>query len=388
MSQLVLLVLAGVCGAGYLWGSSAPSPEGAGIFSAPAPRYASSIPTLRGSLLRGRRDATTISDIEVARLMERLAAAVRSGATLQAAWKAIAATTHSDPLRQLAHRMADGGVLLPGQGVQSALRTHPALSSLELALRLCHRTGAPTAAVLHRIAGTVRDMHDADRARDAAFAGPHATARLLLLLPIAGIALGTVIGVNPIRVLTTTATGLAMLTLGLILTAAGWWWMHRLIRRATGPRHPVEPALILDLLAAPLSAGSPLSLALAEVGECVEHTHPGNPIARALRHTAAAISAGVPLATACARLPEELSAVREAAIVAEHSGADLAAGLRSASEDIRRDAAREAEARAAGLAVQLVIPTGLTLLPAFVILGIIPTVSSLLGSATSDAFGL
>ena len=42
---------------------------------------------------------------------------------------------------------------------------------------------------------------------------------------------------------------------------------------------------------------------------------------------------------------------------------------------------------AAQLAVRLVLPTGLTLLPAFVALGIIPTVISLLGGTFSLTLG-
>jgi tight adherence protein B len=53
--------------------------------------------------------------------------------------------------------------------------------------------------------------------------------------------------------------------------------------------------------------------------------------------------------------------------------------LRSAARDARRGRARDAEVRAAELAVRLVLPTGVALLPAFVALGIVPTVISLLG---------
>src|SRR5690625_701142 len=64
---------------------------------------------------------------------------------------------------------------------------------------------------------------------------------------------------------------------------------------------------------------------------------------------------------------------------AESSGADLAQVLRSAARDTRRSRARQAEERAAHLGVRLVLPTGVALLPAFVVLGIVPTVMSLLG---------
>ena len=46
-----------------------------------------------------------------------------------------------------------------------------------------------------------------------------------------------------------------------------------------------------------------------------------------------------------------------------------------------------AEVRAAELAVRLVLPTGAALLPAFVALGIVPTVISLLGGTLSLTSG-
>ena len=76
-------------------------------------------------------------------------------------------------------------------------------------------------------------------------------------------------------------------------------------------------------------------------------------------------------------------------MLAESSGADLAQVLRSAARDTRRSRARQAEERAAHLGVRLVLPTGVALLPAFVVLGIVPTVMSLLGGTlTLTAAGM
>ena len=74
-------------------------------------------------------------------------------------------------------------------------------------------------------------------------------------------------------------------------------------------------------------------------------------------------------------------------MLAEGTGADLARVLRSAARDLRRGRARDVEVLAAQLAVRLVLPTGLALLPAFVALGIIPTVMSLLGGTVTFSPG-
>src|SRR5699024_3031223 len=86
-------------------------------------------------------------------------------------------------------------------------------------------------------------------------------------------------------------------------------------------------------------------------------------------------------------LPAELAVLARSAALAEGTGADLSRVLRSAARDARRGRARDAEVLAAQLAVRLVLPTGIALLPAFVALGIIPTVISLLGGTMTLAPG-
>jgi pilus assembly protein TadC len=60
------------------------------------------------------------------------------------------------------------------------------------------------------------------------------------------------------------------------------------------------------------------------------------------------------------------------------TGAPSAAVLRSSAAFERRAELRRAERRAAELGVRLVVPLGLCALPAFVCLGIVPVVISLL----------
>lgn len=388
MSAVALL--AGVTAlAALLWAAAPEGPRqrrGATPISSAVPSATGAATASLGSEGVGPAARSLVTALDVARLMERLAAALRTGAAPRTAWAAVARSLDPGPLQGMAARMADGseaGLVLEraAAGASSA----PALRSLRAALEICARTGAPTASVLGSIATTLRDLHDARLARESAFAGPRATGRILLLLPVTGIALGTLIGVNPLRVLTTTPAGLAMLAAGITLTVTGWWWMHRMMRRAAGTPPAVDPSIVLELIAAPLLGGSPLADSLRCVGDALRPIPGAHDLAEDLTATASALSAGVPVGTACLRLPATLRPVREAALLAESSGADLAEGMRAAGADLRRGAAREAEAAAARLGVSLVLPTGLTLLPAFVVLGIIPTVTSLLGAAIGDA---
>jgi tight adherence protein B len=66
---------------------------------------------------------------------------------------------------------------------------------------------------------------------EAQLASPRATARILMLLPLFGIAMGMMMGVNPVGWLLGTPLGLACLVGGLALTALGYWWTSRIVQR-------------------------------------------------------------------------------------------------------------------------------------------------------------
>jgi len=107
-----------------------------------------------------------------------------------------------------------------------------ALARIAAATTLSTRTGCSLAAV----AGAVEDDLRA-RARHraelrAATAGPRASAVVLAGLPVLGLLMGSGVGADPWRVLTTTAAGQALLVGGVALEAAGLAWSHRLVERA------------------------------------------------------------------------------------------------------------------------------------------------------------
>ena len=79
----------------------------------------------------------------------------------------------------------------------------------------------------------------------AMLAGPRATARLLAVLPGAGILMGTGLGVDPLALLTGTPVGAALLAAGGGLVLIGLAWTERLARTAdpvwTGAREEAPP---------------------------------------------------------------------------------------------------------------------------------------------------
>lgn len=100
---------------------------------------------------------------------------------------------------------------------------------------VCEASGAPVAAVLHRLAATLEADHDAAAQRETALAGPKATVRLLTWLPAVGLGLGMLMGVDPLGALFGSAIGWAILAAGLGFAVAGRFWSAKLIRAAATP---------------------------------------------------------------------------------------------------------------------------------------------------------
>jgi tight adherence protein B len=170
---------------------------------------------------------------DAADLAEHLAAAFRAGLPPSRTWALLAA--RPGPFAGLAAAVAlrlelglpSGRSLLPSAGRRGAV-----LMPVAAALDLCERSGAPTADVLERLAAGLRA--EAAAATDAriALAAPRATAGVLSLLPIAGLGLGVLLGVDTVHVLVSTPAGHACLLLGVAAWAAGRWWIHRLVASA------------------------------------------------------------------------------------------------------------------------------------------------------------
>lgn len=93
------------------------------------------------------------------------------------------------------------------------------------------RSGAPAADMILRYASAQRDALDADRERAIAMAGPRATVRVLSWLPLIGVALGLLIGVKPVELISG-VPGQLSLGSGAVLYLLGRLWMRAMMTRA------------------------------------------------------------------------------------------------------------------------------------------------------------
>ncbi len=101
---------------------------------------------------------------------------------------------------------------VPGQG---------GLLRLSQAWQVSAVTGAPLGPTLTTLAQAMRAERDLAQVVAGELASPRATSRLLLVLPIFGIAIGELIGARPLRWLTTGVAGPACLLAAAVLSAAG-----------------------------------------------------------------------------------------------------------------------------------------------------------------------
>jgi pilus assembly protein TadC len=148
-------------------------------------------------------------------------------------------------------------------------------------------------------------------------------------------------------------------------------WLPTRRRRSRDPGPAVDPAVVLDLLDAALTAGVSIPAALDALGHALPAGQ-GEP----LRRVAGALRLGADWDQAWLGLDDGWAAVSRALAPAWCDGVAPGAGLRQAAEGVRARRGASAREAAARLGVQLVLPLGLCLLPSFVLLGLVPVLLS------------
>jgi Flp pilus assembly protein TadB len=174
--------------------------------------------------------------------------------------------------------------------------------------------------------------------------------------------------------------GPAGLPAGAVVAAVAWVAVGRMEAPADRRRREQVEAglpLAVDLLAACLAAGQAPGTAVAEVADALE-----GPLHDELAGVAARLRLGAdPVAVwrEVAQRPQ-LGRLGRCVVRAVDSGASVAEAMTRLSEDLRRDARARVEARARSVGVRAALPLGLCMLPAFVLVGVIPLVAGSLSA--------
>ena len=297
----------------------------------------------------------------VAAVVQRLAVLLSAGVTPASAWEYIDAG-QAPIVERVAAMVARGTPVADALAASVAAapqNERGAWWALAAAWRVAADAGAPLAPSLRPFAASLRSLADAQREIAVALAAPVATARLVMALPAVGVVFGMLLGFDTVGVLFTTVPGLVCLAVGtgLMLLARGW--NRRLVARAQPT--DLAPGLRYELTAIAVSGGGALDRATASVDGALADGAQGD--------------------------GDDGGAEREgvAAVLALSRRAGVPSGelLRSEAEEARRAARAAAAARASVLGVRLMLPLGLCVLPAFMVLCVAPLLIAVITSTVS-----
>jgi tight adherence protein B len=219
-----------------------------------------------------------------------------------------------------------------------------------IAWQVCVNLGAPVAHVCEVFGEAFSEFGRIERDVETAVAGPKFASRIMLTLPAVGVLLAAALGLNAIEFLLSTALGWICLSGGVGLLGLALWWSRQLI---AGVHLRDAPLGVVPLV------------------------------------TSAALRAGIGMRTASDALDsacDKAGLLRFAPVgdrelqLASAWGIPLAdVVLVSARLDRAREMAR-VRSRAQELSERLLVPLGACVLPAFILLSVVPIVVQLIGS--------
>jgi tight adherence protein B len=170
---------------------------------------------------RGPVGLGVLDDAGLLAVVEAVVTQMRAGADPAVAWS-------------VAGEIVAGADLAPGGPAASEAADTVTGRAVSAAWRLADRTGAPLADTLDGLCVGLRQQTEVAAAIDGELAAPRATARLLALLPLAGLAIGQLIGADPLQVLMSSLLGRCCAAAGAVLLVTGQLWMRWCVGRVEG----------------------------------------------------------------------------------------------------------------------------------------------------------
>ena len=249
---------------------------------------------------------------------------------------------------------------------------HSVTEALELATRdddeawrvlaavhaVAHDTGAPLGDALWALSGALSERDEVTQAVRQAIIAPLYTKRLLMALPLLGLVTSWALGVDAIGFLTGSGLGvLSLLVAGVLLLGAERWSGHMIREAIPGPGY-LSPAL--DLLGIAASGGASPELAKKRVENALEDFQLASP---------------------------ERDTVGELTALSRRVGVPLRALAKAEASWSRARAKAFATEKAHALSVKILFPLGALVLPAFVLIAVVPVVFALLQGALSTGGG-
>lgn len=251
------------------------------------------------------------------------------------------------------------GPLLAGEQTAAALAAGPGPEWRVLAAlwRLAELSGAPLVDTVERFLRSLRELHRVAERRAVLLSAPRATIRLIAALPPVALLLAALLGFDPMLALAHPA-GWALLLCGALLLVLGVRWAQRLAARVA--RADWVAGWEFELAATALAGGGSTAVALRQAVECAD-------LARAEWISLAALGPGGDVTRILLRA-DRLGVPRMRLLLGEAAARRL-------------EAQTELERAAERLGVVVLIPLGVCVLPAFVLLGVVPVLMAVLEGA-------
>ena len=230
--------------------------------------------------------------------------------------------------------------LRAGMSVSDVKRRFVPNSAALQALALCEKLGSAPAENLERLAHVEAEQAKAVAALDVAASGPRASARLVSFLPIVVLLGGQLLGMRVLNSLNPLTFG--SIAIGLLLLVTGRRWSNRILAKAQPTIH--DPGAGLDAFASAMTAGLPQSVAIKED----ETTFGAQPAIQALLETSG------------------------------ETGLAVSNLARAEADRLRLRWRATSEKRIHEAGIRLMWPLGLAVLPAFVLIAVLPLAGAML----------
>jgi len=206
------------------------------------------------------------------------------------------------------------------------------------------KSGGPATHAIGRLADVFDVQRRIRNEITLAYAAPRSTARLVTLLPVITLLLAQLVGLNPWGVIAEFGIGSISVAVGGALLWVGHRWSANMIRKAAPTAQ--DPGAFLDCLAAAVQAGLPFAQARSVVVDNCDFAE--------------------------LAVDEDQRLIGSSVELSRTQGIGLA-GLLTSVADSKRERQRFIDTeRIAKLSVSLMVPLGLAVLPAFVLITIVP----------------
>lgn len=302
-------------------------------------------------------ESDAAAEAALAAALQRVAVLIGAGLSPRTAWAHVGEAADDPTVVAVARRVAAGA---PIAAAVAELSTVAAWRSTGAAWSIAEASGAPLAPALRAFADGLRDREAARRDIRIALAGPRSTASIVLFLPAVALLLALLMGVDLLGALATPIGAASLIGGGLLVLLARRWM--RILLRAAEPPAPTT-GLALDLLGVAAGGGGPPERAAELVAAALLTAH------------AKLADAGV--------LEADLAGIRALAAFSRRTGAPLGELARTEAAEQRARVRAVARETAETLGVRLMLPLGACILPAFLLIGVVPMLIGLLSSTTA-----